>query len=155
MGLHTEGEFSPSPTSFEIPVNVAHPTAVYILLSGTYVRPAFKGKQVGQIILQFASGEKSTFPITAWETIREAWAYDNDIQQPVSEGNPRLVNVYKEPQNRTGKPATGFLDMYMIDLERPKPDAELTTITIVDTSRDTVDNKAPALIVAGITVKRE
>jgi hypothetical protein len=155
MGLQTEGELAPGPTSFEIPVKVDRPTAVYILLSGTYVKTEFKGKQVGEIILEFTGGEKLTFPITAWETLRETWAYDSDIQQPDSQGNPKLVNVYKERQIRAGKPATAFLDMYVIELERPKLGAELTTITVLDTSRETVDSKAPALIVTGITVKRE
>jgi hypothetical protein len=143
MGLQTEGLFAKGPTSFEIPAKVSRPTAIYILLSGGYVRPEFKGKQVGEILLEFTGEEPLTFPITAWETIRETWAYDSDIQQPDSRGNPKLVNVYRERQIRAGKPATGFLDMYVIELEHLKFGAELNTITIRDTSRETVDNISP------------
>jgi hypothetical protein len=157
--LQTQGQFAPGPTSFAIPASVHRPKVVYILLSGGYVKEQFKGQPVGQVILKFADSKAEakplTYPITAWETIRETWAYNTNIQQPDSRGNPKLLNVYAEPQSRAGKPATAFLDMYVIDLDAEAVTSDLAEIQILDTSRETVGDICPSLIVAGITVKHE
>jgi hypothetical protein len=154
MGIQTEGPLEHDPLTFTIPASVHRPRVIYILLSGAYVDEAFKGKQVGEFVLEFADKKTVTYPIIAWQTIRETWAYNTDIQRPVSEGNPKLLNVYQERQFR-GKPATAFLDMYVVELDHDVKDKELSSITVNDTSRETVGNVAPSLIITGITVKHE
>jgi hypothetical protein len=152
--LVTEGIREKVPASANIPANVPHATAAYILLSGLYVSPKFKGKRVDEIIFEFGADEKLTIPIVAWKTIRKTWAFDDNIQEPDSEGNPKLVNVYTEKQNR-GQPASAFFDMLIVDFGDHRRAASLTNITIRDISRQTVNNVAPALVISGITIKRE
>ena len=151
----TEGPLAKGPTLIHIPAEVARPEAIFILFSGTYVKPEFKGKKVGEITLEFTTAEKVTVPIIAGQTIRETWYYDNEIPEPDWHGNPKLLNVYSEPQARGGRPATGFLDMLVIDLERKKLGTTLTKITVKDTSMQTVHNIAPSLWVMGVTVRHE
>lgn len=153
--LQTEGVRAPGPASFHIPAEVARPRAVYILLQGCFVKPQFKGRKVGEIVVEFKGGKKSTYPITAWETLRETWSYNTQIVQPKATATARLVNVYAEPEYRAGKPSTGFLDMYVIEFERGAMTEDLEAIEINDLSKELLHDVAPALIVSGITVKHD
>ncbi|HSI15267.1 MAG TPA: hypothetical protein VK961_24675 [Chthoniobacter sp.] len=152
--LQTEGQSAKGPTSFRIPVSVPRPTEVNILLQGGYVKREFSGKKVGEVVLEFKDGKQQVYPITAWKTLRETWAYNTEIVPPDSTGNPKLINVYAEPENR-GKPATAFLDMFVIHLEQVGLTAELTAIEIRDLSKETVQDISPSLIISGISVKHD
>ncbi|HEY3901383.1 MAG TPA: hypothetical protein VGM54_22430 [Chthoniobacter sp.] len=158
-GIETDGPRVDGPASEGISTNIHLPTAIYILLSGRDVKPKFQGKQVGEIVLTFTDEKVNqktlTYPITAGETIREWWAVGNDTLQPDTSVNPKLVNVYTERQTRNGKAITAFLDMYVIELDPAHLPGDLTEIEIRDTSRDTVGDSSPALIVTGITVKHQ
>lgn len=151
--LQTEGPDFSGPTSGTLSTAVSRPLAVYVLLSGGWVRREFKGKEVGRITLEFDDGSHIKAPIIAWATIRETWAYDNDVLSPGAQGDAKLVNVFTEPQDRGGAAATGFLDMLIIDLGRSKSDATLTRIMVEDTSTAQVEDVAPALVVSGVTVE--
>jgi hypothetical protein len=155
MGLQTEGQFAKGPESFRIEADVRRVTAVHILLQGTIVRPKFRDLKVGEIVLEFKNGKKQKFPITAWRTLRDTWASVGKEQEPLTRGNPRLNNVYKEPQSRGGVAALGLMDMYSIDLEKGVTGNDLKAIEIRDTSKESVGDIAPSLIVTGITVKHE
>ena len=153
--FRTEGRFVKATMTVKLATNVPHPTAVYVLLSGTYVKHEFENKKVGEITLAFADGSEATFPIKAWRTIRETWAYDDEIQEPSAQGNPKLINVYAESQKRGDRAATAFLDMLEIDLGQTKLATNLSSISINDTSRDTVEDVAPSIEVSGITIRHE
>lgn len=155
MALQTEGRFAEGPASFRIDADVRRATRVHVLLQGTYVLPEFRDRKIGEIVLEFSDGTRQAFPITAWKTIRETWASVGKEQEPQTKGNPRLTNVYKEPQSRGGVSALGLMDMYTIDLDEKLAGKDLKVIEIRDTSRETVENIAPSLIVTGITVKHE
>lgn len=158
-GIETEGPRVDGPAYIGRSTNVHLPTAIYILLSGRDVKPKFQGKPVGEIVLTFTDEKVNqknlTYPITAGETVREWWASGNDARRSDTSANPKLVNVYTERQTLKGKAVTAFLDMYVIELDRTHLPGDLTEIEIRDTSRDTVGDTSPALIVTGITVKHD
>jgi hypothetical protein len=155
-GFHTESLNGNDPTSAGFHVNVQRPLAVYVLLSGGYVPPEHKGKEVGNITLGFADGSEENIPIKSGVTIRETWSENDGIKPPGSDEKAKLVNVFAEEQFR-GKPSTAFLDMLVIDLGRKKVATALSEITIRDTSRKTLGlaSGIPSLIVNGITVEHE
>ena len=152
--LQTKGLYAEGPNVFRIPAEIRRPTEIYILLNGGYVKPEFAGKKVGEVVAQFKNGKEQTFPIIAWKTLRETWSYDDKIVKPDSEGNPKLINVYSEAQNR-GRPAKAFLDMYVIKLEHEEGADELSAIEVRDLSEETVHDICPALIISGVTVKHD
>lgn len=158
-GFQTEALNGNDPTSAGFHVNVQRPLAVYVLLSGGHVPPEHKGKEVGAITLEFADGSEVIVPIKSGVTIRETWSGNEDIIEPGSDQNAKLINVFAEEQFR-GKKATAFLDMLVIDLGRKKVATALSEITIRDTSRKTIKMIGPAagvpsLVVNGITVEHE
>jgi hypothetical protein len=150
--IMTEGPFVKTTTSFSVNAKVQRPTCVYILLSGAYVKKEFAGKKVGVVRLRFADGSDQSNPIVAWETIRETWAYNDEIREAKPTVNPRLINVYSEPQMRGARPATGFLDMLVIDLGQTKVGTTLSGLNIEDTSTETVGDIAPSLVISAITI---
>lgn len=153
--LQTKGVGAPGPNNFQIPMEVRKPTDIYILLNGNFVRPQYAGKKVGEFIVTFKGGKKQNFPITAWKTLRETWSFDDAIIPPQVEGNPHLENIYAEMERRGDKPATGFLDMYVIKLDHPNWNDELSGIEVRDLSDETVHDVAPSLIISAITVKHD
>lgn len=158
-GFQTEALNGTDPTSAGFHVSVQRPLAVYVLLSGGHVPPEHKGKEVGAITLEFADGSEVNVPIKSGVTIRETWSGNEDIKQPGSDENAKLVNVLAEAQFR-GKASTAFLDMLVIDLGRKKVATALSEITIRDTSRKTIKTNGlgagvPSLVVNGITVEHE
>ena len=159
LGMETDGPRLEGPISVGFTTIVHLPTAIYILLTGRDVKPKFKGKPVGEVVLTFTDAkinEKTlTYPITAGETVREWWADKSETPLQDSTGNPKRVNVYTEPQTRNGKPIAAFMDMYVIELDPTQVPGDLTGIEIKDTSRETVGDTSPSLIIAGITVKHE
>jgi hypothetical protein len=144
------------PTLASLQVSVPSPTAVHILLNGAYVDLAFRDREVGEIDLRFADGSSMRVPIIAWRCIREDWAYENHTTAESMSASPEMLqwrNVWVEHQQRDGRAAKAFIDMITVPVPEPFTSGTLTSITVKDTSVDSLGTFHPSLKLIAITVE--
>ena len=152
--LMTQGRDHPDyPTSGTVRVAAANPVAVHLLLNGTYVLPEFKDRKVGAVDLEFADGARLSVPIVAYQSVRETWSFAGQapVMNPPQQG-VRWRNVFQEKQDRGGA-AIGFLDTMTILIPAERTNSTLSSITLLDTSTDTVGGLDPGLCLMAITVE--
>lgn len=136
-------------------VNITSPLKIYVLLHGGYVGKEFLGKEVGYFEMKFDDGSSFKKSIIAGKDLREGWTYDVPDGKSISyiEGNPNWQNVWSETQSRGDKPAMAFIDMLTIPVPQEYQSHILTSISIYDSSIESVGSNDPSLIVQGITVE--
>ena len=149
-----KGWSSDAPTTTTLKVEVVKPASVRILINGGGAgRPEHQGKEIGVIKLGFADGTDFLVPLKPGTILRaETWAYnDEKPQTPPGDDVVKVVNVISEPQSR-GRDATAFLDMLVIDLPLAKTATSLTSISLTDTSQESVNDPGPGFVVSAITI---
>jgi len=149
------------PTQGKVEVNIDRPIAIHILLNAEYLYNNIPGYKVGEIDLSFVNGSTLNTPIIAYQSVRDAWEYESKADDALSSQQPMSApldgiewrNVWVENQMRGGEPAKAYIDMLTIFVTEPLASSTLTSITIKDTSVDTVESTEPSLRVMGITVE--
>jgi hypothetical protein len=138
---------------------IQKPSAVHILLSGSSLldkkgKTRFAGQPIGVIRLEFSDGAKLEYSLTAWETVREGWTPPGVPVPLAISRDPAMTvtEIYSEARPQGTKNGTAVLDMLSIRVPELQHNATLQTITIEDTSAQTVKSPDPGLVIAGITV---
>jgi hypothetical protein len=143
------------PTHISISVDVPDPSIVHILINGGYVRPRFRGKKIGEIVLDFDRGTAEPFPLIAQENILEPWGYANSRLRIIPpQAAYRFKRVFVEEQVRGGRAAFGFLHKMSLIIPGPFRGATLKSIRVVDRSIEWVDSVDPSVGIQGITIER-
>jgi alpha-tubulin suppressor-like RCC1 family protein len=146
------------PIQGSLQTSISRPMAVHILLNGEYMDRQFQDRKVGEVNLGFADGTTLNTSLIAYQNVRESWAFKSDSMADAM-GAPQAGvlwrNVWLEQQNRGDQPAEAFIDMTTILLPEPYASGVLTSISIQDTSVDTVGSRDPSLIVMAITVESQ
>ena len=141
-------------TVASIHVNVPKPTSVHVLINGGgNGKPEYQGKEIGNIQLGFADGTEYVAALKAGTILRaETWAFnDANTQTPPGDSTIKVANVVTEPQDR-GWPARAFIDMLTLELPASKSRTALSTITLCDTSVESVNDARPRFDILGLTV---
>jgi hypothetical protein len=146
------------PTQGSLQTSIENPAAVHILLSGAFMDRAFQGRKVGEVNLTFADGTTLNTSLIAYQNVRETWAFKDDStadSMGVPQAGVLWRNVWIEEQNRGDRPAEAFIDMTTLSIPEPYASGVLTSISILDTSVDTVGSSDPSLVVMAITVESQ
>ncbi|MCX5682350.1 MAG: zinc ribbon domain-containing protein, partial [Planctomycetota bacterium] len=142
------GPLPNNPTRVVLPVDVAGPQAVYLLLTGGDLYVRFAGSLVGQVRLAFADGREHRVDLVAGQNIREWKHYDANVISRAS--SPDLAEVWRGGNKDDSGAA--IIDMLKITLPADLRGGRLTAIEILDRSAETVGDLDPALNLLGATV---
>jgi hypothetical protein len=152
------------PITGSINLSVPRPIAVHLIVSGAWVVQIAIGEQIGEIRLNFDTGEIIAVPIINGHNIRETWEYERALSVSASQdvGGSRRRGVWQEEQLRGSDPvadrARAYLDMLSIEIPARLQGAVLRGIDIVDANRWYVstDGKVkvdPSIVLAAATVE--
>ena len=128
---------------------IDHPTAVYLLVTGGYVRREFDGQQVGTIELHFDDGSVLTDDLIAGVNLREWKTYGDQRVTWTTDSN--VTEVWRGANKFDDSAA--IIDMLEIPIPSKFRGKVLESITVLDTSLSTVGSMDPAINILGVSVQ--
>jgi hypothetical protein len=146
----------PYPVTQDIPINVAKPLNVHLVIDGGYAERIFRGRKVGEVKLLFANESSYVVPLIVHENVLESWSYKDEVFDIIP---PQCCYwfrlVWLEEHYRGGRPAYGYIFMMSIIVPGNLRSSSLTSITINDLSEELVNSIDPSIGVRAITVEHD
>jgi hypothetical protein len=131
--LETESETSYAGRVITIPVNIARPQAIHILINLSYGYKCYDGQTVGQLRFNSSNGTSLHYNLIAGDNIRE-WVNDPASQQDVVSGLASRAGLY--PEVWQGQHAESgrkvVIDMLSLGIPADSQQYTLSSITIED-----------------------
>jgi hypothetical protein len=136
------------PPSLLIPADIAHPQAVYLLLTGGNLYVQYDGSKLGEIRLNFANDDTHIVVLIAGDNIREWKHYQGNVVSRVT--SPFVTEVWRGGNNDDSRAAV--IDMLRIDVPEALRSQTLVSIEVIDQTEQTVGHMDPAINLDGVTV---
>ena len=136
------------PTSLLIPADVAHPQAIYLLLTGGNLYTQYNSQKLGEVRLNFDNGDSHTIALIAGDNIREWKHYQDNVVSRLT--SPYVTEVWRGENNDDS--GVAVIDMLRIDVPESLRNQSLTSIEILDQTLQTVGEMDPAINLNGVTV---
>ncbi len=125
--------------------------SIHFLIQGGQIKLSDEGKAIGNIRLEFDSGDSILEPLIAGFNIRD-WHVDDGRFLEVASAEDRLQNAWIGPWNSAGD--EGRIDMLTIDIPERLNQETLVSIELEDSSLATAGAIDPCLHLIALTIEQ-